>query len=147
VTGTPTSGGGDGGGSSNPGQGGNTQKTPPKLGSTFFVARLNAQKKPEFFDVLTLDNESGQTLKARNVGRVIIDNKSYILHLNKWINGDQAVVVFNTNLADAQDFSVQFFGRRTTGLQSLQQGRQVRRFAPGLGYVFQVTAGGNVIPV
>jgi hypothetical protein len=111
------------------------------------VARLNAQKKPQFFDVLTLVNESGQTLKAKNVGRVIIDNKSYILHINKWRNGDQAVVVFNSKLAGAQDFSVQFFGRRTTGLQSLQQGRQIRRFAPALGYAFQVTAGGNVIPV
>ena len=119
---------------------------PPRPGSTFFVARLNLRKKPQFFDVVTLLNESGQTIKARNVGRVTIGNKSYVLHVKKWRNGEQAVVVFNTNLAGAQEFSVQFFGRRTTGLQSLQQGRQIRRFAPGLGYEFQITAGGNVVP-
>jgi hypothetical protein len=159
VTGTPASlsgdggessnpGGGKGSGSSNPSQGrGHTQKTPANLGSTFFVARLNPRTKPEFFDVVTLLNESGQTLKSRNIGRVIINNKSYVLHINKWRNGDQAVVVFNTNQAATQEFSVQFFGRTTSGLQSLQQGRQIRHFAPGLGYVFQVTAGGNVIAV
>jgi serralysin len=156
VTGTSTSGGADGGGSSNPGGGpggssypgpgpGKTQQPAPP-GSTFFVARLNARKKPQFFDVVTLLNESGQTLKPKNVGRIIIDNKSYALHIKNWRNGAQAVVVFNTNLAGGQEFSVQFFGRRTTGLQSMQQGRQIRRFTPGLGLVFQITAGGNVEP-
>ena len=125
---------------------GNTQKPPPP-GSTFFVVRLNAQKKPRFFDVVTLLNESGQTLKPTNVGRIIVDNKSYLLHIKKWKNGAQAVVVFNTNLAGAHACSVQFFGRRTTGLQSLQQGRLIRPFTPSSGYVFQVIAGGNVVPV
>ena len=128
-----------GGGSSGSGQ---NSKNPA---GPFFVARLNQAAKPKYYDVITLQNESGQTLDAKDVGRVMINHKSYKLHVTRWSNGETAVIVLNSRQSAAQLFSFDFFGKKTSGLQSLSQSKQTKPFIPGLGYAYQITPSGSVI--
>ena len=90
-------------------------------------------------------NDSGQTLDAKNVGRVMINHKSYKLHVTRWSNGETAVIVLNSRQSAAQLFSFDFFGKRTSGLQSLSQSKQTKPFTPAIGYAYQITPSGSVI--
>jgi flagellar capping protein FliD len=136
VDGFANSGGGLGGGSTGSGQ---------NPAGPFFVARLNQAVKPKYYDVITLQNESGQTLVSRDVGRVMINNKSYKLHVTKWSSGAEAVIVLNSRQAAGPLFSFDFFGKKTSGLQSLAQSKETKRFNPQLGYAFQIIPSGSVI--
>ncbi len=98
VTGMSTSTGTQGGGTGpTSGQGsGQGQQNPSTGPLTFFVARLNQRAKAKYFDVITLVNDTGKPLTSRNVGRLIVNKKSYKLHIAKWANGAAAVIVLNT---------------------------------------------------